>query len=209
MDLLEQQITSLIDNNMGDPQRLKEMLDRHRSGKTLYKSDINYIVKLSPTTITPKVEEKPINLDELRKSQPKPKYKTKPIKFAVSYSQSRRGSAKLHKVSCHNVQRSSQEGDIKWNYYHKYLEAKHALELIGSKQPYGSKNAGCCMNKFISNIIWGGIISCFFLGILGGLLAWYFTRDYFGTWSRIWLAIGGLWTLYLSINGLGSLIRQL
>lgn len=208
MDLLEQKIVSLIDNNMGDSQRLNEMLDRHRSGKELYNSDIDYLERLSPTTITPKIEEKPINLDELRKSQPKPKYKKYTIKFAVSYSQSRRGSAKLHKGNCHNTLRSSQEGDIKWNYYYSYSEAKHALELIGSKQPYGSKNAGCCMNNFISNIISGGIISCFLLGIIGGLLAWYFTRDYFGTWSRIWLVVGGLWTtLLLYFVGIGGLIR--
>ena len=206
MDLIEDKIASLIDNNLGDSQRLTEMLDRCKSGKTLYNSDVDYIERLSPTTIESKVEEKPINLDELRKSQPKPKYKPKPIKFAVSYSQSKRGSAKLHKVSCHNVQRSSQEGDIKWNYYHNYSEAKHALELIGSSQPYGSKNAGCCMNNFISNIISGGIVSCFFLGILGGLLAWYFTRDYFGTWSRIWLIIGGIWSLLLSIGWIGNQI---
>jgi len=183
------------------------MLLRYRSGKELYNSDINYIERLSPTTIPPKVKEKPINLDELRESQSKPKYKKYTIKFAVSYSQSRRGSAKLHKGNCHNTLRSSQEGDIKWTYYSSYSEAKHALELIGSKQPYGSKNAGCCMNKFISNIIGGGIMSCFFLGIIGGLLAWYFTRDYFGTWSRIWIVVGGLWSLFLSIGGIGSLIR--
>lgn len=207
MDLLEEKIVSLIDNNLGDSQRLNEMLHRHRSGQTLYNSDVDYIEKLSPTTKITEIKEKPINLDELRKSQPKPKYKIKPTKFAVSYSNSRSGSAKIHKASCHHVYRSSQEGDIKWTYYDNYSDAKHAAAVIGQNQPYGWKHAGCCMNSFPSDIILGSIVTCFLLGILGGLLAWYFTRDYFDKWARIWLVIGGLWSLLLSIASIASQIR--
>jgi len=203
MDLLEQKIVSLIDNNMGDSQRLNEMLCRYRSGKELYNSDIDYIEKLSPTTNISKVEEKPINLDELRKSQPKPKYKVKPTKFAVSYSNSRRGSAKIHRASCHNVYRSSQEGDIKWVYFDNYPDANNTAQRMGMQQPYGWKYAGCCMNGFPLNIIIGSLIACFFLGALGGLIAWYFTRDYFANWARSWLVIGGIWSLLLSVRLLG------
>ena len=83
----------------GCADRLNEMLERVKSDKPLYNSDIKYIEKLSPTT-EPNVEqvqqkpesienkEIPINLEELRKSQPKPKpQKTKPIKFAVLRSE--------------------------------------------------------------------------------------------------------------------------
>ena len=206
MDLMEEKIISLIDNNMGDSQRLTEMLHRYRSGKPLYNSDIDYIERLSPTSNISEIEEKPINLDELRKSQPKPKYKVKPTKFTVSYSNSRRGSAKIHRASCHNVYRSSQEGDIKWMYFDNYQDANRNAQRIGMQQPYGWKYAGCCMNSFPINIIIGSLITCFFLGALGGLIAWYFTRDYFADWARIWLVIGGIWSLLLSIGLLGSRI---
>lgn len=123
-NLIEAKIISIIDNKKGDLDRLNEMLERVKSDKPLYNSDIKYIEKLSPTTepIVEEIQQKPesienkeipINLEELRKSQPKPKpQKTKPIKFAVSYSNSRRGSAKIHNSGCHNFIRSSQEGDI-------------------------------------------------------------------------------------------------
>lgn len=208
INLIEQKIISLIDNKKGDLGRLSEMLERLRDGKSLYDSDIDYIEKLSPTTKSA-IEhsqqsesiddiEVPINMEKLRKSQPKPKpQKTKPIKFAVSYSNSRSGSAKIHNGGCHNVRRSSQEGDIKWNYFTNYPNAKQSAQQIGSHQPYGWKHAGCCMRNYPFNIIIGAIITTLFFGILGGLICWYFTRDHFGkTWAKSWLILGIITSLF-------------
>lgn len=206
MDIMGVKIVSLIDNKIGDCQRLNEMLHRSRSGKPLYNSDIDYIEKIFPTTTISEVEENPINLDELRKSKPKPKYKVKPTKFAVSYSNSRRGSAKIHRANCHNVYRSSQEGDIKWIYFDNYSDANDTAQRIGMRQPYGWKYAGCCMNGFPINVIIGSIITCIFLGILGGLIAWYFTRDYFNKWARTWLVLGGIESL---IFAMAWIVRQI
>ena len=191
MDLLEEEIVSLIDHHIGDFNRLNEMLDRHRSGKTLYNSDIDYIEKLSPTTKITEIEEKPINLDELRKSQPKPKYKKRNIKFGVSHSQSGRSIAKLHKASCRYVQNSSQAGDIKWDYLYDFDSAKVKLQNYGS-QYY----ANCCMRNFPFNLIVGAFFASLIFGIFGGLLAWYITKDYFPRLAKGWLVFSLLSTSF-------------
>lgn len=191
MDLLEEKIKSLLDNNVGDYVRLYEMLERHRSGKTLYNSDIDYIEKLSPTTIIPKVEEKPINLDKLRKSQPKPKYKKYTIKFGVSHSQSGRTIAKLHKASCRYVRNSSQAGDIKWDYLYDFDSAKVKLQSYGSDY-----YASCCMRNFPFNLIIGAFFASLLFGIFGGLLAWYITKDYFPRLAKGWLVFSLLSTSF-------------
>lgn len=193
-------IDRLLSESIGDHGRLEHIKNSLIQGKSLYNSDKKYLNSLLDNNMKSTINEQPknnsnhetpINLDKLRKSQLKQKYKVKPTKFAISYSNSQRGSAKIHKASCHNVYRSSQEGDIKWTYYNNYPDAKHAAEMIGQNQPYGWKYAGCCMRKFPLDIIMGSFITCLFLGILGGLIAWYFTRDYFGKWARIWLGLGG------------------
>ncbi len=191
MDLIKEKIVSLIDNNLGDSQRLNEMLHRIKSGKTLYQSDFDYIEKLSPTTIAPKVQEKPINLDELRKSQPKPKYKKRNIKFGVSHSQSGRSIAKLHKASCRYVQNSSQSGDIKWDYLYDFDSAKVRLESYGSRY-----YASCCMKNFPFNLVAGAFFVSLLFGIFGGLLAWYFTKDYFPRLAKGWFVFSLLSTSF-------------
>ena len=222
----KQKIIDLLNEEKGEKFRLQDMLDRLQVGKELYLSDENYLKKFASKRdekqieaekeltrlkkkrdeLLKEVEEKPINLEKLRKSQPKSKpQKSKPIKFAVSYSNSRSGSAKIHSGGCHNVLRSSQEGDIKWNYYTNYPSAKHTAQYMGQQQPYGWKHAGCCMNSYPFDIIFGSIITTLIFGILGGLVAWYFTRDHFGeTWAKTWLVLGGivssLWTIIVVSN---------
>lgn len=205
MDVSEERIFRLIDEEKGDRLRLEDMINRIRKGKTLFHSDIKYLESLDPDL---HIQEKQFNLENLPESQPKPKpQKAKPIKFAVSYSNSRRGSAKIHRANCHNVQRSSQEGDIKWNYYTNHSHAKNSAETIGQTQPYGWKYAGCCMRNFPYNIIIGSILTSLFLGILGGLVAWYFTRDIFGNWAKTWLVMGGLVSLIWTIYSIGIQLR--
>lgn len=221
----KQKIHDLLNEGKGEKFRLEVMLRRIESGKELYTSDQIYLRKFvserdekqikadeelirlrkKRDELLKELDEKPINLEKLRKSQAKSKPKSKPIKFAVSYSNSKRGSAKIHRGGCHNVLRSSQEGDIKWNYYTTYPSAKHTAQYMGRQQPYGWKHAGCCMNSYPFDIILGSIITTLAFGILGGLVSWYFTRDHFGeTWAKSWLVLGGivssLWTIRLVID---------
>lgn len=154
MDLLEEKIKSLLDNNIGDYIRLYEMLDRHKSGKTLYNSDVDYIEKLSPTTSESKVEEKPINLEELRKSQPKLKSNNDTIttrklpdvfcSYAISYNTRYINEVKIHSNTCHHVQRASQTGSVKWTYA---KSLKEALQITKKLYPeYGDgKFPRCCL----------------------------------------------------------------
>ena len=138
---------------------------------------------------------KPINLDELRKNQPKPKYESQPIKFGVSYSQSGRGSAKIHMRRCRHVQRSSQEGDIKWSYFSNYADAKYFAQAKATTQSYGWKYSECCLNGHISRITGGAIFLTLFLGVIGALIGWYITKDYYPTGSKVILSIGTITTI--------------
>lgn len=201
---LEDTITKLIHDKKGDHYRLEDLLTRIKSGKKIYNSDKMYLETLLDNPVKEKsveIEEKPINLEELRKSQPTHKpQKAKPIKFAVSYSNSRNGSAKIHNSGCHNTRRSSQEGDIKWMYYTNYPSAKHTAQHIGTQQPFGWKHACCCMRSYPFDIILGCIITTLLFGILGGLVSWYFTRDHFGeSWAKTWLVLGWIVSILLSV----------
>lgn len=176
---------------MGDINRLNDMLKRVKSGKELYHSDINYIEKLSPT-IKPDTEpEKPINLEELRKSQPKPKYKKRSIKFGVSHSQSHRTEAKIHKASCRYVQNSSQSGDIKWDYCYDFNSAKDLASGYGT-----NRYPCCCMGNFPFDIVVGAFLLSIIFGIFGGALAWYITKDYFPRLAKGWFVFSFMPTAY-------------
>ncbi len=192
MEDVEHLIILLIDQEKGDQMRLVDMLSRCQSGKKLFNSDYLYIDKLTEIP-REKVEivEKPINLDELRKSQPKPKYKAQTIKFGVSHSKSRRSETKIHKASCRYVKNSSQSGDIKWDFCHDFQIAKNLAVGYGDQ-----KYACCCMRSFPSDIIFGGFILSLIFGIFGGLLAWYITKDYFPRFAKGWIVFSIISTLF-------------
>ena len=202
-DLLKS-IQSLIDSNIGDKGRLEFIKESISKGKTLYNSDKKYLDSMLSRNAEDVPNEKieditedeiPIDLDKLRKSQPKPKYKTKPTKFGVSYSNSGRGSAKIHMNSCRHVQRSSQEGDIKWSYFSDYPDAKYFAQTKSSSQSYGWKYAECCLNGHIRRITTGAIFLTLFFGIIGALIGWYITKSYHPTGSKVILSIGTITTI--------------
>ncbi len=184
-------ILKLINIEKGDLNRLEDMLSRVREDKELYNSDKKYLESLNEES-----KEPPINLDKLRKSQPKPKLqKTKAIKFGVSHSQSRSTEAKIHKASCRYVQNSSQAGDIKWNYFHDFNSAKDCAAGYGA-----NRYPCCCMRNFPFNIVAGSFFVSLIFGILGGLLAWYITRDYFPRLAKGWFVFSLIPTLLFLIG---------
>lgn len=208
-------IDELLASNLGDVGRLEHIKDSILQGKTLYNSDKKYLDSLlgnnqkstyeEPQSSEPE-SETPINLDELRKNQPKPTYEQKPTKYGVSFSNSGRGSAKIHMVRCRHVRRSSQEGDIKWSYFSDYSTAKHFAQAKAPSQSYGWKYAECCLNGHINRVTGGAIFLTIFLGIIGALIGWYITRDYYPRGSKVILFFGTattiIWLVSSAINNL-------
>lgn len=214
-DDIEKSIDELLASDIGDKGRLEHIKNSISKGKTLYNSDKKYLDSLlndnqKPITEQPQQndseDEIPINLDELRKSQPKPTYEVKPTKFGVSYSNSGRGSAKIHMRSCRHVQRSSQEGDIKWSYFSTYPDAKYFAQSKATSQSYGWKYAECCLNGHINRVTGGAIFLTIFLGVIGALIGWYITKDYYPTGSKVILSFGTattiIWLFSTVINNL-------
>lgn len=209
-------IERLIDSNIGDKGRLEHIKESISQGKTLYNSDKKYLDSLlsrntdsvsDETVESISEDEIPIDLEKLRKSQPKPKYETKPTKFGVSYSNSGRGSAKIHMRSCRHVRRSSQEGDIKWSYFSNYQDAKYFAQTKSASQSYGWKHAECCLNGHISRTTTGAIFLTLFFGVIGALIGWYITKRYHPTGSKIILSVGTVITIVLLILGLVNNLR--
>ena len=209
-------IEKLIDSNIGDKGRLEHIKESISQGKTLYNSDKKYLDSLLSTRTESIPDEKiedtsddeiPIDLEKLRKSQPKPKYETKPIKFGVSYSNSGRGSAKIHMRSCRHVQKSSQEGNIKWSYFSNYPDAKNFAQTKSTSQSYGWKYAECCLNGHIRRTTTGAIFLTLFFGIIGALIGWYITKNYHPTGSKVILSVGTLITIAWIVFSLISNFR--
>lgn len=203
-DDIVKSLDELLASDIGDKGRLEHIKNSLSNGKTLYNSDKKYLDSLLDRNPKPPVDqspqtkpkdETPINLDELRKSQLKPTYEVKPTKYGVSYSNSGRGSAKIHMVRCRHVQRSSQEGDIKWSYFSNYPDAKRFAQTKSSSQSYGWKYAECCLNGHISRVTGGAIFLTIFLGVIGALIGWYITKDYYPTGSKVILSFGTITTI--------------
>lgn len=209
-------IEKLIDSNIGDKGRLEHIKESVSQGKILYTSDKKYLDSLlfrnTDSVSDEKVEsisedEIPINLEKLRKNQPKPKYETKPTKFGVSYSNSGRGSAKIHMSSCRHVQRSSQEGDIKWSYFSNYHDAKYFAQTKSTSQSYGWKYAECCLNGHIGRTTTVAIFLTLFFGVIGALVGWYITRNYHPTGSKAILSVGTIITIVWLVFSLANNFR--
>jgi len=197
-------IDELLGSDIGDKGRLEYIKNCISQGKALYNSDKKYLDSLldknKKSTINEQPQnnsndETPISLEELRKSLPKPKYEIKPTKYVVSYSNSGRGSTKIHMRSCRHAQSSSQEGDIKWSYFSNYPDSKHFAQTKAATQSYGWKYAECCLNGHISRITTGAVFLTLFLGIIGALIGWYITKDYYPIGSKIILSIGTITTI--------------
>ena len=209
-------IERLIDSNIGDKGRLEHIKESISQGKIRYNSDKKYLDSLLSRNTDSLSDEKvesisedeiPIDLEKLRKSQPKPKYKTKPTKFGVSYSNSGRGSAKIHMRSYRHVQRSSQEGDIKWSYFSNYPDAKYFAQTKSNSQSYGWKHAECCLNEHIRRITTGAIFLTLFFGVIGALIGWYITKIYHPTGSKVILSVGTIITIAWLVSNLISNFR--
>ena len=210
-------IDMLIDSGHGDKGRLEHIKDSLQKGKSLYKSDDAYLRSLLskhlPNSIENKSEdnstysEEPINLDELRKSQPKPKHEPQSIKFGVSYSHSGRGSVKIHMSRCRHVHRSSQEGDTKWAYFSNYHSSKEFARAKAPSQNYGWKYAECCLNGHISRVTTGAVVLSLFLGIIGALIGWYITREYYPRGSKVIFSIGTIITIIWLANSATNYLR--
>ena len=97
--------------------------------------------------------------------------------------------------SCRHVQRSSQEGDIKWSYFSNYLDAKYFAQTKSTSQSYGWKYAECCLNGHIRRMTTGAIFLTLFFGVIGALIGWYITKNYHPTGSKIILSVGTMITI--------------
>lgn len=153
MNLIEEKIISLIENKHGDSVRLNELLERVRSKKKIYDSDINYIEKLSPTTKT-------LPLDSSRGIPPISPNKTDPpissntttknirsvnCGFGITYNIRYRDEVKIHANYCHNYSRASQAGPTKWKFASNLKESVSIAQKLSSN--YGPwKFPKCCGN---------------------------------------------------------------
>lgn len=211
-------IDELLDAGIGDKGRLEHIKSSLLKGKTIYNSDKSYLNSIINEHSTKPIrgeksennssnKEKSINLEELRKSQPKPKYESRPTKFGVSFSSSGKGSAKIHMVRCRHVQRSSQEGDTKWSYFSNYTDAKIFAQAKAPSQSHGWKYAGCCSNGHIGKVTVGAVILSLSLGIIGAAIGWYITKEYHPTGSKIIFSIGAIITIIWLASSVISYLR--
>lgn len=161
MKNLGKKINFLIENNLGDSNRLNELLDRIKSGKQLYNSDINYVEKLSPTSELKIEKSKSIKKQKLTNSKP-PVSDSTPIPilnnkqttsrnipdtckpYAITYNTSYRDEVKIHANTCHHTQNASQSGSTKWTYANSLKDAVSVARKLYPK--YGNwKFPRCCL----------------------------------------------------------------
>lgn len=158
MEVLEKKIKFLIESKLGDSNRLKELLERVKSGKQLYNSDITYIERLSAIEteiekLNPKLTNSKLQIPDSKSipiSNNKPTITQNILNvnwpYAVSYNTSHSDEVKIHAGKCAHVARASQIGPTKWIFVENLKEALSTANQIYSK--YGSwRFPRCCLYR--------------------------------------------------------------
>jgi len=93
------------------------------------------------------------------------------------------------------------------NYFINFHDSKYFAQTKATAQSYGWKYAECCLNGYISRVTTGAVFLTLFLGIIGALIGWYITKDYYPTGSKVILSIGTITTIIWLINSVINYLK--
>lgn len=202
-----------MDAGIGDKGRLEHIISTIKGGKTLYKSDQNYLDEIlkkhgeKTTQLEPKKEtesKSPVHFNQ-NSSIYNPKKQSKPQELGEIYyitHNTSSGSVKIHHRSCWHVQRASYTSSTKWDSEYGYQNAKSHAEMMARRQRTYWKHAECCLNGIINR----SVSSALFLALIPflGLVSSLIVREYYPTFAKglkyFGLAYGVLVTIFYFAN---------